>query len=76
MQICIMIQVVKSRLAFVMFAKREFATATLMSTGDSGLFSARDGRYCRAASNHCAATTLATLALYFSSRLLACSLGI
>lgn len=37
------------------------------------MFCARDGRYCRAASNHCAATTLASLALYFSSRLPACS---
>lgn len=84
MQICIMIQVVKStagRLtASVMFAKKEFAMATLMSTGGSGLISeealrlaeasrgsARDGRYCRAASYHCAATTLASLAFYFSN---------
>ena len=77
MQTCIMIQVVKSRLtAFVMLAKKEFATATLISTGGSGLFSAGDGRYSRAASYNYAATNPGLAGMYFSSKLPACSSGI
>lgn len=58
-----------------MLENAELAMATLMSTGGSGLFCARDGRYSRAAWNQLAATTRASLALYFSRRLPAAMQG-